>query len=217
MSRTVSRSTISRAVRCRQRPWGQRPTSRNMLHAIAAAVRPIPNPLHLRRARRTNPTPRTATRHCKRRRVTSPRLPARVRITELPALHLNRARTNRMQRARRCRSIPASSAPASPILAPPARCKAIRATRRCRPRCARRPGRRRRCRRSSVAPWSTTTPRSRPARSSSTRRTPTSISCSARARRCATASASAVRASRGPARKKYREWRNGRTGIRRKR
>ena len=84
--------------------WGRRPTSRNMLHAIAAAVRAIPNPLHLRRARRTSPTPRTATRRCKLRRVTSPRLPVRDRITELPALRLNRARTNRMQRVRRCRS-----------------------------------------------------------------------------------------------------------------
>ena len=166
MSRTVRRSTISRAVHCRQRPWGRRPTSRNTLHAIAAAVRPIPNPLHLRRARRTKPTPRTATRRCKLRRVTSLRLPVHVRITELPALRLNRARTNRMQRARRCRSIPASSAPASPILVPPGRCKAIRATQRYRPRCVPRPDRRRRCRRGCVAPWSITTPRSQAVRSS---------------------------------------------------
>ena len=51
---------------------------------------------------------------------------------------------------------------------------------RCRPRCGPRPVPGRNCRRSFGARWSTTTARSRPARSSSIRRTPISISCSAR-------------------------------------
>ena len=72
-----------------------------------------------------------------------------------------------------------------------------------------RPARGRSCRRSFGARWSTTTARSRPARSSSIRRTPISISCSARARRCATGSASAARASPGPARRKCPGRRNG--------
>src|SRR6476469_5967459 len=54
---------------------------------------------------------------------------------------------------------------------------------RCRPRCGLRPVPGRNSRRSFGARWSTTTPRSRPARSSSIRRTPISISCSAKARR----------------------------------
>ena len=79
--------------------------------------------------------------------------------------------------------------------------------RRCRPRCGPRPAPGRSCRRSSGARWSTTTARSRPARSS-IRRTPISILCSARARRCATGLASAARASPGPARRKCRGRRN---------
>ena len=70
---------------------------------------------------------------------------------------------------------------------------------RCRRKISRKPASRRSCRPISSANWSTSAPRSRPAPSSSIRRTPISISCSAAARRCATASASAAKASPGPA------------------
>ena len=59
--------------------------------------------------------------------------------------------------------------------------------------------------------------RKRPAPSSSIRRTSFSIWCGRAARACATASASAVRASPGPACTRSRRRRNGRTGRRRRR
>ena len=61
----------------------------------------------------------------------------------------------------------------------------------------------------SAARWWPTTPARRRARSSSIRRTPISITCSATAARSATASASAARASPGPARRRIarkQEW-----------
>ena len=60
-------------------------------------------------------------------------------------------------------------------------------------------------------------PTKRRAPSSSTPRTPISISCSAAARRSATASASAARASPGRASRPSRRRPSGRTGIRRRR
>ena len=73
------------------------------------------------------------------------------------------------------------------------------APRRCRRKISRRPASRKNCRPISSGNWSTSPPRSRPAPSSSIRRIPTSIWCSAAARRCATACASAAKASPGPA------------------
>ena len=58
---------------------------------------------------------------------------------------------------------------------------------------------------------------SRPAPSSSTRRSASCSWCRTTARRCATASASASRASPGPARRRSRPRRNGRIGRRRRR
>ena len=82
---------------------------------------------------------------------------------------------------------------------PPPRKTATRSSPRCRRTSSPRPGRARNCRRSSAASWSITSPGSRPARSSSIRRTPTFIWCSATTRRCATASASAAKVSPGRA------------------
>ena len=65
--------------------------------------------------------------------------------------------------------------------------------------------------RSSITP-----PAKRRAPSSSIRRTPSFITCSATARRCATASASAARASPGPASRRSRARPSGRTGTRRR-
>ncbi|MGC4050742.1 MAG: L,D-transpeptidase [Paludibaculum sp.] len=59
--------------------------------------------------------------------------------------------------------------------------------------------------------WSTTRPSTRPARSSSTPTTASSTSCSATARRGVTASASASRASNGPAPTRSPARPNGRT------
>ncbi len=59
--------------------------------------------------------------------------------------------------------------------------------------------------------------RNQPARSSSIRRTPISISCSARVRRSATGLESAAKGSPGPARKRCLRRRNGPIGIHRSR
>src|ERR1700742_1138166 len=72
-----------------------------------------------------------------------------------------------------------------------------RAPRPCRLRISRKPARRRNWRRTCAGSSSITRRKSRPARSSSIRRTPTSIWCSAAARHCATACASAARGSPG--------------------
>jgi len=93
---------------------------------------------------------------------------------------------------------------------PPIRAASLR---HCRPTKSRRPVRSP-FRRSSTGPRSITAPRNRPARSSSTRPALISISCSAMAKRYATASGWAARASPGREPSASRGWPSGPTGTR---